>query len=123
MGRNNLDMLLSGGLRRRPLVWAAVVRTLCSQTPPRPVPVTILSGFLGAGKTTLLNRLLAQTDGTRKFAVIQNEFGSIGIDQQLTQHSVHGEDTIFLANNGCICCTVASDLDRIMIELLELHKK
>ena len=70
------------------------------------IPVTVLTGFLGSGKTTLLNRLLALPDlhGT---AVIVNEFGAVGIDQDLT--SLACEDTVLLAN-GCLCCSVRGDL-------------
>jgi G3E family GTPase len=71
-----------------------------------PIPVTVLTGYLGAGKTTLLNRILTQQHG-RRIAVIVNEFGEIGIDHQLV---VATEDEIVEMNNGCICCTVRSDL-------------
>ena len=66
------------------------------------IPVTVLTGFLGAGKTTLLNRILTEQHGQR-IAVIENEFGEIGIDQALV---VNAEEEIFEMNNGCLCCTV-----------------
>ncbi|WP_026410989.1 GTP-binding protein [Actinomadura oligospora] len=74
-------------------------------TDPR-VPVTVLTGFLGSGKTTLLNRILTEEHG-RRIAVIENEFGEIGIDDALV---LEAEEEIFEMNNGCICCTVRGDL-------------
>jgi G3E family GTPase len=74
------------------------------------IPVTVLTGYLGSGKTTLLNRILSGTHGKR-FAVIVNEFGEIGIDNDLI---VDADEEIFEMNNGCICCTVRGDLIRII---------
>ena len=81
---------------------------------PRKVPVTILTGFLGAGKTTLLNRILRERHGER-IAVIENEFGEAGVDNELLL--VSGDEQIVEMNNGCICCTVRGDLVRILGEL------
>jgi hypothetical protein len=74
------------------------------------IPVTVLTGFLGAGKTTLLNRILTEQHG-RKLAVIENEFGEVGVDNQLV---IQGEEELFEMNNGCICCSVRGDLIRIL---------
>ena len=74
------------------------------------IPVTVLTGFLGSGKTTLLNRILSESHGLR-IAVIENEFGEIGIDQDLV---INANEEIFEMNNGCICCTVRGDLIRIL---------
>jgi len=79
------------------------------------VPVTILTGFLGAGKTTLLNRILKEDHGHR-IAVIENEFGEIGVDNDIIESS---SEQIVEMNNGCICCTVRGDLIRILGNLKE----
>src|SRR5260370_22218644 len=79
------------------------------------VPVTILTGFLGAGKTTLLNRILKEDHG-RRIAVIENEFGEVGIDSEIIEKS---DEQIVEMNNGCICCTVRGDLIRILGTLKE----
>ena len=78
-----------------------------------PIPVTVLTGFLGSGKTTLLNRILAENHG-RKIAVIENEFGEAGIDNDLLLESA---EQVVVMNNGCICCTVRGDLVRILADL------
>src|SRR3954454_25329054 len=79
------------------------------------VPVTILTGFLGSGKTTLLNRILKDDHGHR-IAVIENEFGEIGVDNEIIET---GDEQIVEMNNGCICCTVRGDLIRILGSLKE----
>jgi G3E family GTPase len=82
-------------------------------------PVTVLTGYLGAGKTTLLNRILSEPHG-KKFAVIVNEFGEIGIDNDLV---VGADEEVFEMNNGCICCTVRGDLVRIIDGLMRRKGK
>jgi G3E family GTPase len=87
---------------------------------PRLIPTTILTGFLGSGKTTLLNRILSEHHGGR-VAVIENEFGETGIDNELLVHD--GDEQIVEMNNGCICCTVRGDLVRILTTLAERRAK
>jgi G3E family GTPase len=88
-------------------------------TSPGKIPVTVLTGYLGAGKTTLLNRILSEPHG-KKYAVIVNEFGEIGIDNDLV---VGAEEEVFEMNNGCICCTVRGDLVRILDGLMRRKGK
>ncbi len=83
------------------------------------IPVTVLTGYLGAGKTTLLNRILSENHG-RKFAVVINEFGELGVDNDLV---IDAEEEIFEMNNGCICCTVRGDLIRILSTLMKRKGK
>ncbi|WP_027992169.1 CobW family GTP-binding protein [Sinorhizobium meliloti] len=80
----------------------------------KPIPVTVLTGYLGSGKTTLLNRILSENHG-RKYAVIVNEFGEIGIDNDLI---VESDEEIYEMNNGCVCCTVRGDLIRVVEGLM-----
>ncbi len=83
------------------------------------VPVTILTGFLGSGKTTLLNRILSEEHG-KKIAVIENEYGEVGIDQGLV---IDADEEIFEMSNGCICCTVRGDLIRVLGNLMKRRDK
>src|SRR5690348_5861766 len=87
---------------------------MSEQSSSEKIPVTVLTGYLGAGKTTLLNRILSEPHG-KKYAVIVNEFGEIGIDNDLV---VGADEEIFEMNNGCICCTVRGDLIRILDGLI-----
>ncbi len=86
---------------------------------PQKVPVSILTGFLGSGKTTLLNRILHEEHGMR-IAVIENEFGEVGIDQALV---IDADEEIFEMSNGCICCTVRGDLIRVLGTLSEAPRQ
>jgi G3E family GTPase len=79
------------------------------------IPVTVLTGYLGAGKTTLLNRILTENHG-KKYAVVVNEFGEIGIDNDLI---VESDEEVFEMNNGCVCCTVRGDLIRVVEGLVK----
>jgi G3E family GTPase len=90
-----------------------------SDTNAEKIPVTVLTGYLGAGKTTLLNRILSEPHG-KKYAVIVNEFGEIGIDNELI---VGADEEVFEMNNGCICCTVRGDLIRIIDGLMRRKGK
>jgi G3E family GTPase len=87
---------------------------MADQSSSEKIPVTVLTGYLGAGKTTLLNRILSEPHG-KKYAVIVNEFGEIGIDNDLV---VGADEEVFEMNNGCICCTVRGDLIRILDGLM-----
>ncbi len=82
-------------------------------------PVTVLTGYLGAGKTTLLNRILTENHG-KKYAVVINEFGELGVDNDLV---VDTDEEVFEMNNGCICCTVRGDLIRIVGGLMKRPQK
>jgi G3E family GTPase len=86
---------------------------------PAQIPVTVLTGYLGAGKTTLLNRILSENHG-RKYAVVINEFGELGVDNDLV---VDSDEEVFEMNNGCICCTVRGDLIRIVGGLMKRRDK
>ena len=88
-------------------------------TPEQKVPVTILTGFLGSGKTTLLNRILSEEHGKR-IAVIENEYGEVGIDQGLV---INADEEVFEMSNGCICCTVRGDLIRVLGNLMKRRDK
>jgi G3E family GTPase len=90
-----------------------------NQVEPEKIPVTVLTGYLGAGKTTLLNRILSEPHG-KKYAVIVNEFGEIGIDNELV---IGADEEVFEMNNGCVCCTVRGDLIRILQGLMRRKGK
>lgn len=85
------------------------------QNTPKKLPVTVLTGYLGSGKTTLLNRILSENHGKR-YAVIVNEFGEIGIDNDLI---IESDEEIYEMNNGCVCCTVRGDLIRVLESLMQ----
>ena len=90
-----------------------------SEVDAKKIPVTVLTGYLGAGKTTLLNRILSENHG-KKYAVIVNEFGEIGIDNDLI---IGADEEVFEMNNGCVCCTVRGDLVRIIDGLMKRKGK
>ena len=112
--RSDLDPEIS-----HPMTDAADATVPGPDAGPGKIPVTVLTGYLGAGKTTLLNRILTEQHG-RRYAVIVNEFGEIGIDNDLV---VGADEEVFEMNNGCVCCTVRGDLIRIMDGLVKRRGK
>lgn len=92
---------------------------MVEKDPNKKIPVTILTGFLGSGKTTLLNRILKENHG-KKIAVIENEFGEVGVDQELV---IHENEEVVEMNNGCICCTVRGDLIKILEKFVKEKQK
>ena len=100
---------------KTPVTKTPVTKTPVTKTPVTKTPVTVLTGYLGAGKTTLLNRILSEDHGKR-YAVIVNEFGEIGIDNDLI---VGADEEVFEMNNGCVCCTVRGDLIRVVSGLMK----
>ena len=101
------------------IILVSIHNSVMVNTAINTVPVTVLTGYLGAGKTTLLNRILTHEHG-KKIAVIVNEFGEVGIDNQLV---IDADEEIFEMNNGCICCTVRGDLIRIIGNLMKRRDK
>src|SRR5262245_57156155 len=126
-----IDAVGNGGKTRHAATLALLPSrrmSICCRQPEFPhmseaasdkIPVTVLTGYLGAGKTTLLNRILSEPHGKR-YAVIVNEFGEIGIDNELV---VGADEEVFEMNNGCICCTVRGDLIRIIDGLMRRKGK
>jgi G3E family GTPase len=118
--------LLSVGVKRETQSIYTIMRSvrmmrrvgIKKQRAQRRLPVTIISGYLGSGKTTLVNHILTNNKGT-KFAVIVNEFGEIGIDNQLI---VKTKEDIIELSNGCICCQVRGDLINMIFNILKKHK-
>jgi G3E family GTPase len=92
------------------------------QNSPQKIPVTVLTGFLGSGKTTLLNYILNQNHGKR-IAVIENEFGEVGVDDELVEKKFYDDERIIEMKNGCICCTVRGDLVIILQNLIKKREK
>jgi G3E family GTPase len=105
--------------RRNLFIRRAVLAPWAPMKEKTPIPVTVLTGFLGAGKTTLLNHLLTQNHGY-KCAIIINEFGEVGIDNQLV---VGAEEEVVELNNGCLCCRVRGDLIKAVHGLLQKQKR
>ena len=106
---------LAQGPHRSALSFSLAAPQIESMSEQSQIPVTVLTGYLGAGKTTLLNRILTEQHGKR-YAVVVNEFGEIGIDNDLV---VDADEEVFEMNNGCVCCTVRGDLIRIVGGLMK----
>merc|ERR1712032_304190 len=90
-------------------------KPMVKRKPGAKIPVTILTGFLGAGKTTLVNYILKSPDHGLKFAIIENEFGDVGVDDAVIK--VESKETVVEMMNGCICCTVRADLTKVLAKM------
>ncbi len=85
-----------------------------------PVPVTVLTGFLGSGKTTLMNHILNDQNHGLKFAIIENEFGEVGVDEKILHQTEAVDEEVIEVMNGCICCTVRGDLVEALKKLYKI---